>query len=59
MKPTALFFMTNISLTQFETRRRQVADQAELIGARAVERPAEKPRRAFRFLKAVRGAAAA
>ena len=51
--------MTNISLTQFETRRRQVADQRDLIDARAVARPVDRPRRTLRFLKAVRGAAAA
>lgn len=51
--------MTNIPLTQFETRRRQVAGQRELIDARAAARPVEKPRKAFRLLKAVRGAAAA
>jgi hypothetical protein len=59
MKPAALFFMNNVSLTQFETRRRQVADQRELIDARAAARPVERPRKAFRLLKAVRGAAAA
>jgi hypothetical protein len=59
MKPGVTFFMTHISLTQFETRRRQVADQRELIDARAAARPVERPRKAFRLLKAVRGAAAA
>jgi hypothetical protein len=59
MKAGATFFMNNISLTQFETRRRQVADQRELIDTRAAARPVEKPRRVFRLLKAVRGAAAA
>ena len=59
MKSVAPFFMNNISLTQFETRRRQVAGQRELIDARAAARPVEKPRRTSRFLKAVRGAAAA
>ncbi len=51
--------MNNISLTQFETRRRQVADQREVIDARAAARPVDRPRRTFRFLQAVRGAAAA
>ena len=51
--------MTNISLTQFETRRRQVADQRELIDARAAARPVYRPRKTFRLLRAVRGAAAA
>jgi hypothetical protein len=51
--------MTNISLTQFETRRRQVAGQRDLIDARAAARPVDRPRRTLRFLKAVRGAAAA
>jgi hypothetical protein len=59
MKPGALFFMTNISLTQFETRRRQVAGQRELIDARAAARPVERPRKTLRLLRAVRGAAAA
>jgi hypothetical protein len=59
MKSVAPFFMNNISLTQFETRRRQVAGHRELIDARAAARPVEKPRRAFRLLQAVRGAAAA
>jgi hypothetical protein len=59
MKPGALFFMTNISVTQFETRRRQVAEQREVIDARAAARPGERPRKTSRFLKAVRGAAAA
>jgi hypothetical protein len=45
MKPAALFFMNNISLTQFETRRRQVADQRELIDARAAARPSSSPAR--------------
>ena len=51
--------MTNISLTQFETRRRQVADQRELIDARAAARPVGRPRKTLRLLRAVRGAAAA
>ena len=51
--------MNNISLTQVETRRRQVAGQREVIDARAAARPVEKPRKAYRFLRAVRGAAAA
>jgi hypothetical protein len=51
--------MTNTSLTQFETRRRQVADQRELIDARAAARPVDRPRKTFRLLRAVRGAAAA
>jgi hypothetical protein len=59
MKPAALFFMTNVSVTQFETRRRQVAAQREVIEARAAARSLDRPRRAFRFKKAVRGAAAA
>jgi hypothetical protein len=59
MKPAALFLMTTTSLTQFETRRRQVAGQQELIDARAAARPVDRPRRTFRFLQAVRGAAAA
>ena len=59
MKSVAPFFMNNISLTQFETRRRQVADQREVIDARAAARSVDRPRRTFRFLKAVRGAAAA
>jgi hypothetical protein len=57
-KAGVTFSMTNISLTQFETRRRQVAGQREVIDARAAARPV-KPRKAFRLLKAVRGAAAA
>jgi len=59
MKPGALFLMTNTSLTQFETRRRQVAGQRELIDARAPARPVDQARRTFRLLRAVRGAAAA
>jgi hypothetical protein len=59
MKGGATYFMTNISLTQFETRRRQVAGQREVIDARAAARPVERPRKAFRLLRAVRGAAAA
>ena len=51
--------MTNISLTQFETRRRQVAGERDVIDARAAARSVEKPRKTFRLLKAVRGAAAA
>ena len=51
--------MTNISLTQFETRRRQVADERDLIDARAAARSVDRPRRTFRLLKAVRGTAAA
>lgn len=58
-KQGALFFMTNLSLTQFETRRRQIADERELIDARAATRRfVERPRRTFRLLRAVRGAAA-
>jgi hypothetical protein len=59
MKPAALFFMNNVSLTQFETRRRQVAGQREVIDARAAARPVDRPRWRPRLLKAVRGAAAA
>jgi hypothetical protein len=59
MKPAALFFMNNISVTQFETRRRQVAGEREVIDARAAARPVKRPRRTSRLLKAVRGAAAA
>jgi hypothetical protein len=59
MKPAALFFMTNVSVTQFETRRRRVAAQRDVIEARAAARSVDRRRRAFRFRKAVRGAAAA
>ena len=51
--------MTNVSVTQFETRRRQVAGEREVIDARAAARPVDRPRKTFRLLKAVRGAAAA
>jgi hypothetical protein len=51
--------MTTVSVTQFETRRRQVAGQREVIDARAKARSVDRPSKAFRFLKAVRGAAAA
>ena len=51
--------MTTVSVTQFETRRRQVAGQRDLIDARAAARPVERPRKTSRLLKAVRGAAAA
>lgn len=51
--------MNNISLTQFETRRRQVAGEREVIDARAVARSVDRPRKTFRLLRAVRGAAAA
>jgi hypothetical protein len=59
MKPGALFFMTNVSVTQFETRRRQVAGEREVTDARAAARPVERPRKTSRLLRAVRGAAAA
>ena len=59
MKPGATFFMNTLSLTQFETRRRQVADQREVIDARAAARPVGRTRKMFRLLTAVRGAAAA
>jgi hypothetical protein len=58
MNPDSSSSMNNISLTQFETRRRQVADQREVIDARAAARPVGKPRRTLRLLKAVRAAAA-
>jgi hypothetical protein len=51
--------MTNVSVTQFETRRRQVAGQREVTDARAAARPVERPRKTSRLLRAVRGAAAA
>jgi hypothetical protein len=59
MKAGALFLMTTVSVTQFETRRRQVAGQREVIDARAKARSVDRPSKAFRFLQAVRGAAAA
>ena len=57
--------MTYVSLTQFETRHRMIVDElerehAEAAGRRvvAVERP-RRARRPRRWLRAVRGAAAA
>ncbi len=52
--------MTQISLTQFETRHRQIEAQLEREHALATGRRAvEGPRRTRRWFRAVRGAAAA
>lgn len=52
--------MTYLSLTQFETRRRQIEAELEREHALAAgRRVVERPRRARRWFRAVRGAAAA
>ena len=52
--------MTSISLTQFETRHRQIVAELEREHAKAAgRRVVERPRRGRRWLRAVRGAAAA
>jgi hypothetical protein len=60
MKPAGVFFMTHLSVTQFETRHRQIGDQFEREHAKAAgRRVSELPRRPRRWFRAVRGAAAA
>ncbi|HXV56468.1 MAG TPA: hypothetical protein VD704_01240 [Gaiellaceae bacterium] len=54
--------MAYLSVTQFETRRRMLEAEREVVLARrrAVVHPVERrPRRARRLLRAVRGAATA
>ena len=52
--------MTHISLTQFETRHRQIEAELEREHTKAAgRRVVERPRRTSRWLRAVRGAAAA
>jgi hypothetical protein len=63
MKPAGVFAMTYLSLTQFETRHRQLEaererEHAQAAGRRVVELPA-RPTRRRRWFRAVRGAAAA
>jgi hypothetical protein len=50
--------MTSLSVTQFETRHRQIEAEREHALA-AGRRVIERPRRARRWFRAVRGAAAA
>jgi len=58
MKPAGLFAMTYLSVTQLKTRRRLVEAELERERAKASARRAvERPRRARRLLRAVRGAA--
>jgi hypothetical protein len=60
MKAAGAYFMTHISLTQFETRHRQIEAELERDHALAADRRVvERPRRARRWRRAVRGAAAA
>lgn len=59
MKPGALLLMTNLSLTQFETRHRMLEAERELLHTRAASRrvfPVERPRRPRRLLRALRAA---
>jgi hypothetical protein len=58
MKPAALFAMTYLTVTQFETRHRLVSAELERERASAAGRRVERPRRR-RLFRAVRGAAAA
>jgi hypothetical protein len=59
MKPTGIFFMTYLTVTQFETRHRLVRAELERERASAEgRRVVERPRRSRRLLRAVRGAAA-
>jgi hypothetical protein len=52
--------MTHLSVTQFETRHRQIGDELEREHAKAAgRRVSELPRRPRRWFRAVRGAAAA
>ena len=52
--------MTSLSVTQFETRHRQIEAELEREHALAAgRRVVERPRRARRWFRAVRGAAAA
>ncbi len=51
--------MTYLSVTQFETRHRQVGAELERERAAATSLRAKRPRRARRLFRAVRGAAAA
>lgn len=51
--------MTSFSVTQFETRHRLVSAELERERASAKGRRVERPRRAGRLFRAVRGAAAA
>lgn len=60
MKSVGLFAMTYLtSVTQFETRHRQVGAELGRERAAAASRRVERPRRTSRLLRAVRGAAAA
>jgi hypothetical protein len=60
MKSAGAFYMTYITLTQFETRHRQIEAELEREHALAAgRRVVERPRRSRRWLRAVRGAAAA
>ena len=60
MKHTGVFFMTYLSVTQFETRHRQIEAELEREHAQAAgRRVVERPRRTRRWFRAVRGAAAA
>jgi hypothetical protein len=51
--------MTYLSVTQFETRHRLVSAELERERAAAEARRVERPRRALRLFRAVRGAATA
>jgi hypothetical protein len=60
MKPAGAFFMTYLSVTQFETLHRQVGAELEREHAKAAgRRVSERPRRTRGWFRAVRGAAAA
>jgi hypothetical protein len=51
--------MTNLSLTQFETRQRMLEAERELLHTRAASRrvvPVGRPRRPRRLLRALRAA---
>ena len=51
--------MTSLSVTQFETRHRQIEASEREHALAAGRRVVERPRRARRWFRAVRGAAAA